>query len=50
MEKTKMEQLEKAKSNVKWLLEHSAGLVDMHDLVYWAQVVENLRKEIKNSL
>lgn len=43
-------QLATAKKNVIWLLEHQSGLVDMHGLAYWAQVVENLRTKIKNSL
>ena len=42
--------LQKAKENVRWLLDNEAGIVDFHDLAYWAQVVVNLRKEIKNSL
>ena len=49
MEK-KFEQLQKAKSNVKWLLEHDSGLIDMHGIVYWAEVVERLRAEIKKEL
>lgn len=44
------EQLEKAKHNVRWLLDNESGLVDMHGLSYWASVVERLRIEIKNSL
>jgi hypothetical protein len=44
------EQLQKAKENVKWLLDHENGLVDMHGLAYWAQVVERLRREIKETL
>ena len=44
------EQLQKAKENVRWLLDHENGLVDMHDLAYWAQVVERLRREIKETL
>lgn len=46
----KIAQLQKAKENVKWLIDHSDGLVDFHGLVYWAEVVEKLRKEIKESL
>src|SRR5712671_1379714 len=45
-----LEELNKAKENVKWLLDHEAGLVDMHGLVYWSQVVERLRKQIKETL
>ena len=47
---TKLEELQKAKDNVRWLLDHSDGLVDMHGLVYWAGVVERLRTEIKETL
>jgi hypothetical protein len=45
----KIEELEKAKKNVQWLLEHD-GLADMHGLLYWSKVVEDLRTEIKASL
>ena len=45
-----LEQLKTAKENVAWLLEHEAGLVDMHGLAYWAGVVERLRAEIKATL
>lgn len=44
------ENLEKAKNNVRWLLDNADGLVDMHGLEYWAGVVERLRTEIKNRL
>lgn len=47
---TKFEELETAKKNVRWLLDHPDGLADMHGLTYWAEVVERLRKEIKQSL
>lgn len=46
----KVKLLEEAKSNVRWLLDHHSGLVGFKGIVYWAQVVENLRNEIKNSL
>jgi hypothetical protein len=46
----KLEQLETAKANVQWLLDHETGLVDFHGLVYWAGVVERLRAEIKATL
>jgi hypothetical protein len=42
--------LQQAKENVRWLLDHDAGLVDMHGLQYWAGVVERLRREIKAAL
>ena len=45
-----LEELKKAKDAVKWLIDHESGLVDMHGLVYWAEVVERLRKEIKETL
>ena len=46
----KLEELKTAKINVRWLLDHESGLVDMHGLAYWAGVVERLRKEIKEML
>lgn len=46
----KIEQLQKAKDNVIWLINNPDGMVDFHGLVYWAQVVERLRGEIKKSL
>ena len=45
-----LEELETAKTNVRWLLDHSNGLVDMHGLSYWAGRVEVLRKQIKEAL
>jgi hypothetical protein len=45
-----MEELQKAKEAVKWLLDNESGLVDMHDLVYWAGVVERLRQEVRKTL
>lgn len=42
--------LEIAKENVIWLLEHSEGLVDMHGIEYWAGHVEKLRKAIKKTI
>ena len=44
------EQLQKAKANVRWLLDNESGLVDMHGLAYWASVVEQLRARIKEDL
>jgi len=46
----KFEALEKAKRNVRWLLDNAEGLADMHGLEYWASEVERLRKEIKQAL
>ena len=45
-----MGKLNYAKDAVLWLIEHESGLVDMHGLSYWAEVVENLRTEIKKAL
>lgn len=42
--------LEAAKRNVAWLLDHESGLVDMKGLVYWAGRVATLRTKIKESL
>jgi hypothetical protein len=47
---TKIEELQKAKANVRWLLDNPDGSVDFHDLTYWAGVVERLRTEIKKEL
>jgi len=46
----KIEELKKAKENVKWLVENMDGLVDMHGLLYWAGVVERLRMEVKGEM
>jgi hypothetical protein len=46
----RVDQLAEAKANVRWLLDHSDGLVDFHGLTYWATRVEQLRKEIKETL
>ena len=43
-------QLDMAKANVRWLLDHESGLADMHGLAYWAGVVERLRGEIRAAL
>lgn len=43
-------QLDTAKRNVRWLLDHGSGLVDMHGLKYWAGVVEDLRQRIRDAL
>lgn len=45
-----MEKLQRAKKNVIWLLEHSEGLIDMKGLKYWAELVEDLREEVKKTL
>jgi hypothetical protein len=44
------EQLDKAKANVRWLLDHESGLADMHGLEYWAGEVERLRQKIREAL
>jgi len=46
----KVEQLEEAKANVLWLLDHPNGLADMHGIRYWAGRVEVLREEIREHL
>ena len=43
-------ELEKAKDAVRFCLEHESGLVDMHGLSYWADVVERRRIEIKEMI
>lgn len=45
-----MTELQTAKRNVTWLLDHPRGWVDFHGLVYWAQRVETLRTEISAAL
>lgn len=47
---SKLQELEEAKDNVKWLLEHPEGLASMHGIAYWSGRVESLRGLIKNSL
>lgn len=39
-----------AKENVRWLLDHPTGLVDMKGLVHWAKRVEAARDQIKEAL
>jgi len=50
MMKTLFEKLDDAKRAVVYTLEHAEGRVDFHGLVYWATVVEDLRKEIRGML
>jgi len=40
-------ELLRARENVRWLLDNPRGLIGFKGLVYWAEVVERLRKEIK---
>ena len=47
---TDTEKLFEAKQNVRWLLDHAEGLVDMHGLKYWAGEVERLRAVVKETL
>lgn len=47
---TMIAELETAKRNVRWLLDHANGSVDMHGLTYWAGRVESLRDKIKEAL
>jgi hypothetical protein len=42
----KIKELETAKENVRWLLDHAQGLIDMKGVGYWADRVEALRQEI----
>ena len=46
----KAKSLAYARDAVAYCLEHSDGLVDMKGLVYWAQVVEGLRDQIKHCI
>jgi len=46
----KFEELQYAKEAVIFMLNHENGLVDMHSLEYWAGVVTQLRKEIRENL
>ena len=43
----KVSDLLDAKDSVKFCLQNPTGLSGMHGLAYWAQVVEDLRKELK---
>ena len=45
-----IKQLKKAKEAVAWLLANAEGLVDFHNLEYWAGVVVRLRQKIKENL
>jgi hypothetical protein len=42
--------LETAKRNVKELLDSPESLIDMHGLSYWAEVVEQLREDVKGKI
>lgn len=46
----KLQELEYAKKAVSCCLNSCKCLVDFHGLVYWAEVVERLRKEITEEL
>lgn len=46
----KIEELNKAKDNVRWLLDHNMASIDMKGLKYWAGEVERIREEIKGLL
>lgn len=43
-------ELTAAKQNVRWLLDHADGFVDMHGLEHWAGEVGRLRRELKGVL
>lgn len=45
-----LDDLAKAKDNVRWLLDHPEGLSDMKGLTYWAGRVEYLRSKIRKAL
>ena len=47
---TKLNELQKAREAVKYLLDNENGSVSFHGLEYWAGRVEALREEIKNNL
>ena len=44
------EDLQKAKKNVRWLLDNPNGLADFHGIAYWAKIVEELSEKIKKGL
>ena len=46
----KVQELLAAKDAVLFCLENPTGLSGMHGLAYWAQVVEDKRKELKGLL
>ena len=46
----KFKELMKAKHNCQFCLDHVTGSADMHGLVYWAERVEKLRKELAEML
>ena len=45
-----VDELETAKRNVLWLLQHPDGLVDMKGLKHWAGRVESVRAQIREAL
>lgn len=47
---TKYEELQKAKENVKYLIDNPDSLIDMKGLEYWAGLVVSLRQEVKATL
>ena len=46
-EKEIIDQLLKAKENCRYCLDNGMGLVDMKGLSYWANLVEELRAQLK---
>ena len=46
----KFKELMEAKSNCQFCLDNATGSADMHGLVYWAERVEKLRKEVSELL
>lgn len=45
-----IDEIEKAKKNVLYLLENPEASIDFHGLEYYAGVVENLREKIKEKI
>ena len=46
----KFKELMEAKENCQFCLDNATGDADMHGLVYWAERVEKLRKEVADML
>ena len=45
-----LDDLNAAKHNVRWLLDHPKGSVDNHGIAYWASVLERLRRQLQEQL
>ena len=46
----KFKELMEAKHNCQFCIDNATGDADMHGLVYWAERVEKLRKEVADML